>query len=128
MPRLSPLQRALDRLRAEGYTAGKVRHWSRCRRRREMAVGFIDLLAIRSRPPQILAVRVTGLEEQESRPVPPAALPALRAWLQAGNRFEVWAWTKLRGKWTLHPRVVVPADLGAPGIMQSNYSRPLEYA
>jgi hypothetical protein len=89
-----------------------------------MALGFVDLLAVRSRPPQVLAVRVTGLEEQETRPVPPGALPALRAWLQAGNRFETWSWCKARGKWSLLKRVVELADLSRAGIVQPNLSGP----
>jgi hypothetical protein len=84
-----------------------------------MALGFVDLLAARAQPrPEVLAVRLTNLEEQESRPVPPAALPAERAWPQAGNRFEVWAWCKARGRWTLQRRVLTPADLSRAGIVQ----------
>ena len=96
----SPTARTLAELRKRGYIVAVVERWNPYARIRQDLFGFIDVLAIKSDPPEVLAVQATSgsnhaarvrkiLEECEN------AAP----WLRAGGRIEVWAWTKrMRGK------------------------------
>ena len=41
--------------------------------------------------------------------------PVLAVWLAAGNRAEVWSWSKRRGRWVCRRESLTPADLRGAG-------------
>lgn len=55
---MSPTQRTLAYLRAEGYTVAITEHWNQWARRRVDLWGFVDVLALREN--ETLAVQCTS--------------------------------------------------------------------
>lgn len=110
----SPTARTLAALRAEEWTAQVVERWNAFARVRVDLFGCIDVLAVR--PGAILAVQATSGANVAARVAKSKALPALRTWLEAGGRFEVWGWAK-RGRrgekkvWTARRKAITLADL-----------------
>ena len=95
---VSPTQRTLQRLRAQGYFAEVVEH------RHSFApahvtvdfLGIIDVIALR--PGATLGVQATSMKDNISnvnaRMRKAEAEPRLVHWLAAGNAFEVWGWSE----------------------------------
>jgi hypothetical protein len=77
------VQRTLERLRMGGYSAAAVGTW----------FGIPDvILAVLGPAKDFLLVAPCQHERQAVVVSRAIHCPELRAWLQAGGRFEVWAW------------------------------------
>jgi hypothetical protein len=110
----SPTQRTLVLLRREGFSAAIVERWNPHARVRQDLFGCIDVLAVRADRPGVLGVQATTTANQAARLGKALAAPELRAWLAAGNTFEVWGWRKnARGRWQVTTQPVTIEDLAA---------------
>jgi len=96
----SPTQRTLQRCRKLGMTATVVEHWNSFARIRQDMFGCIDIVALKE--DAIVGIQATSTPNIRARIKKATQLPALRAWLKAGGRFEVWGWKKNdRGRYDL---------------------------
>jgi hypothetical protein len=102
---VTPTARSLKYGRDRGYLIEVVERWIPQARRRKDLFGCIDLVALDGRP-GCLGVQATSGSNVYARvkKIHEECWPAAEAWLQAGNRLEVWGWRKLRGRW--EPRIV----------------------
>ena len=102
----SPTARSLEQLRKDGYLCAVVERWCAFSRRRIDLFGIIDVVFIGGESIGVGGIQATTTGNLPSRIKKAMACPALRVWLQAGNRFSCWGWAK-RGKkgerkvWTL---------------------------
>ena len=108
---MSPTQRSLKLLRAEGYIAQVVEHFNYFARVRVDLFGVIDIVAIRADLPGVLGVQCTSASNAAARLEKARNRPELKVWLQANNRFEVHSHGKRgdRGKrklWTCVKREI----------------------
>lgn len=115
----SPTARSLLHCRKQGWRAGVVEKW-RPQKAGELGgrttffltnrldlFGFIDIIALDTIP-GTLGIQATSTDNMAARihKATEDTADALKDWLLAGNRFEVWGWAKrgARGKrklWTL---------------------------
>jgi hypothetical protein len=113
----SPTKRTLALLRAEGFTAAVVERWNPHAWVRQDLFGLFDLLAVHPDRPGVLGVQCTSTDHQAQRMAKALKVPALRTWLAAGNRAEIWGWKKSRrsGRWqvTRHPVEPDPGELAS---------------
>ena len=97
---MTPTQRSLAVLRAEGYKVAIVEHWNQYARIRQDLFGIVDLLAIREN--ETLAVQTTSGSNVAARIKKIAEhenTPAIRA---AGWKIHIHGWRKnSKGKWVL---------------------------
>lgn len=93
----SPTQRTLAALRAMGYTAQVVERWNQFAHVRQDLFGGIDVVAIHPDHDGVLGVQATVTGSLSNRRKKLEKLPALKLWLQCGNRLELWGWSK-KGK------------------------------
>lgn len=109
--RISPTQRALADLRRMGYRPAVVERWNPYARIRQDLYGCIDLIGIR--PGEILGVQTTSGTNHAARRSKALAEPAVREWLAAGGRFEIWSYAKrgARGERKLWERRVEAVTL-----------------
>jgi len=103
----SPTARSLEYLRGMGYKAGVVERFIQAIHQRVDLFGCIDIVAIREHVQGVLGVQSTTVDNESKRVAKAVKIPALRTWLEAGNRFEVHGWAKkgARGKrktWSLN--------------------------
>jgi hypothetical protein len=72
----------------------------------------VDLVALDGQPGS-LGIQATSGANAAARLTKARELPELRAWLAAGNRFQVWGWRKVgaRGKRKTWDVRVVPLTL-----------------
>lgn len=109
---MSPTTLSLRRLRQLGYTTDVCERWiARIGVRRDL-FHCIDVVAICGRERGVLGIQATTGANVSARVKKAQSLPALRTWLEAGNRFEVWGWSKRGNRWRV--RIVAirnPADL-----------------
>ena len=94
----SPTQRVLARLKKHLWTAQVVEKWNAFAKpfgRRIDLFGLIDVLAIR--PGTILGVQASSGSDVASHIKKAMAEPRLVEWLDAGGKFQIWAWRKLKG-------------------------------
>ena len=101
MSKLTPQGRAINQLRADGWTVDVVERISRrgaLTWRNDLFGGF-DLLAVRGA--ETMAIQVTSRSNVAARVSKIAELPALPALRKAGWRLQVWGWgiTKRLGCW-----------------------------
>lgn len=109
---MTPTQRTLARLREFGYHAAVVEKWNPHARVRQDLFGGIDIVAVERAPTcsfsaydryasgeglgvlgiQACAAASAAARETKLRTLVAEPDGALRAWLAAGNRLEVWAW------------------------------------
>ena len=96
----SPTQRTLEELRRLGHVAGVVERWIPQTRRRLDLFGFIDIVALG--PWGTIGIQCTTSANQAARrtKIITECSAAARRWLEAGNRIQIWAWSKKgpRGK------------------------------
>jgi hypothetical protein len=90
-----------------GYKAGVVERFIQAIHQRVDLFGCIDIVAIREHVQGVLGVQSTTVDNESKRVAKAVKIPALRTWLEAGNRFEVHGWAKkgARGKrktWSLN--------------------------
>jgi hypothetical protein len=95
MAKTSPTQRTLKEARSLGFTAAVVERWNQYARVRQDLFGCIDIVALHEGV-GILGIQATSGTNHAARRVKAAAVPALRDWLCAGGRFEIWSW-RLKG-------------------------------
>jgi hypothetical protein len=104
---VSPTQRTLAHLRKHGWRVQVVERWNAYARVRVDLFGCIDLLALR--PGETLGVQATSGDNTSKRVVKAKECDGLRAWLEAGNAFQVFGWRKLtrgRKRPTWEPNIV----------------------
>ena len=114
---MSPTSRSLAYLRKQGALVQVVEHWHRYAKRRIDLFGFIDLLALDSKP-GALGIQTTTQTNVSHRveKLKTDCAEAMRWWLRSGNRLVIhgWALRGPRGKlktWTVVERVVTLEDL-----------------
>lgn len=110
---MSPTQRCLADLKKSGATCQVVERWCAFSRRRIDLFGFVDILAMIG--PFLTAIQVTSGANHAARRTKLLADDRSRAWLETGNRIEIWSYSKCgaRGKrklWTCRKEVIVLAD------------------
>ncbi len=113
----SPTQRTLAHLRKRGHDAAIVEKWNPHAKVRQDLFGCIDLLVMDSLP-GALGIQACAGASHAARRTKALAEPRLKRWLERGERFEVWSWSKRgpRGKrklWQLRRDEVTLADLEA---------------
>lgn len=101
---MSPTARTLAECRSRNWPVQVVERFCIYSKRRIDLFGCIDLVAIT--PDGILGIQACAGASHAARRTKALAEPRLRAWLEAGARFEVWSWAKRgdRGErklWTL---------------------------
>jgi hypothetical protein len=89
---VTPTQRSLAKLRADGWTTAIVEHWNAHARVRQDLFGFIDILALRDG--ETLAVQATSGSNVAARVAKIAASETAPIVRKAGWRIEVWGWRK----------------------------------
>ncbi len=88
---MTPNARTMEYLRKRGWTCAVTETWiPKCQSRRDL-FGCVDVVGLRE---VTLGVQATTVSNVAARRTKAAALPALLAWLRAGNLFEVWGWKK----------------------------------
>lgn len=97
---MTPTQRSLAHLRAEGYVVAVVEHWNPHARIRQDLFGCIDLLALRGGETLAVQTTTTGVAARVRKIADNEQLPAMRA---AGWTIHVHGWRKSARtkKWTL---------------------------
>lgn len=95
----SPTQRTLERCRREGWRAAVVERWNPHARVRHDLFGFADLVVLDGGP-GLLAIQATSGSNVSARceKLSTEVADAVRAWLAAGLRCEVWGWRKVKVK------------------------------
>jgi hypothetical protein len=89
---VTPTQRTLAKLRADGWTTAIVEHWNAHARVRQDLFGFIDILALRDG--ETLAVQATSGSNVAARVAKIAESKTAPIVRKAGWRIEVWGWRK----------------------------------
>ena len=108
---MTPTARTLVLLRRRGYMADVAERWiPRANIRRDL-FGRIDVAAVHPQEPGVLGVQATTAPHVSARVKKATALPALRAWLDAGNRFQVWGWRKTGQRWKVRIVSVQAGDM-----------------
>ena len=96
---MTPTQRSLEYLRAEGYLCEVVEKWNSFTKTRKDLWGWCDILAIREN--EILAVQVTaaGVSSRIKKIMESDTLPIVR---KAGIRVEVHGFRKnVKGRYVM---------------------------
>lgn len=94
---MSPTQRSLAKLRADGWLCAVVERWNPYARVRQDLFGFIDLLAVRGG--LTLAVQTTTGSNVAERVRKILGLEAAEIWLQSASRsIVVHGWSKRGGR------------------------------
>lgn len=97
---MTPTQRTLAKLRADGWLPAVVERWNPHARIRQDLFGFIDILAVRDG--ETLAVQATSGSNVSARVAKIAASDTAPMVRKAGWRVEVWGWRKnAAGKYVL---------------------------
>jgi hypothetical protein len=107
----SPVARSLTLLRRRGYCCDTVERWIPGGNIRRDLFGCIDVAAIALDEPGVLGVQATTMRNVSARLAKARALPALRTWLAAGNRFVVHGWAKRGRRWRVKTVAVRADDL-----------------
>jgi len=107
----SPTTRTLALLKKEGYLSAIAEKYNSFIKRRFDLYGFIDVVGIKATEKGVLGIQATSGSNISARIKKSVAIPALKVWLQAGNRFEVWGFSKKgkKGKrklWTVDKRKI----------------------
>ena len=89
---MTPTQRSLAQLRADGWTAEVVEKWNPHARIRQDLFGFVDILAIRDG--ETLAVQTTSGDHVAERCRKIAEHPTVAAVREAGWAIHVHGWRK----------------------------------
>lgn len=97
---MSPTQRTLAYLRAEGYTVAITEHWNQWARRRVDLWGFVDVLALREN--ETLAVQCTSDSNVSARVKKIADHENIAPVRKAGWKVIVMGWKAGRKE----PRIV----------------------
>lgn len=98
---MSPTERTLRWLRAEGYIAAVVEKWNPHARIRQDLFGFADILAMEYR--QTHFIQCTAYASMSSRRKKMIAEPMVREVLARGGVVQLVGWKKVGNRW--HPCV-----------------------
>ncbi len=115
---MSPTQRSLKLMRAEGWFCEVVEYWNHWVHRRHDLFGYADVLCVKEN--ETLTVQTTSGSNVSARLSKIAACPGALVWLQSPTRrIEVHGWRKVgeRGKrktWQCRRVEVTLEDLKAP--------------
>lgn len=93
MAKVSPTQRTLALLRAEGWTAQVVERWIPFARIRKDLFGFVDVLAMKPGG-GFLGIQTTTRSNASARIQKIHESELAQIWIEAPARLEVWAWSK----------------------------------
>ncbi len=101
---MSATSRALAECRRRGWPSQVVERWNAWAKKRIDLFGVIDIVAIT--PGGILGIQVTSGANHANRREKILAEKNVRAWVDAGGRFELWSYAKRgasgkRKLWTL---------------------------
>lgn len=107
----TPTSRTLDRLRSEGWIPEVVEQkihipGPKPRMFKRDLFGCIDVIACHKKLGQTLGVQCTTGDNHAARRTKALAEPRLKTWLLCGNRFEVWSWRKVDGRWQVRQEAV----------------------
>jgi hypothetical protein len=110
---VTPTQRSLAVLRAEGHVVAVVEHWNPHARCRQDFLGFADLIACHPHH-GITAIQTTTDDHRAHRRAKIAASENARAWLAAGGKIRLHTWGKhpdLHGRkvWRVHDESITDA-------------------
>ena len=115
---MTPTARTLAALRRSGYLADVCERWILRANVRKDLFGILDIVAIRRGEAGVLGIQTTTAPNMSARRRKAQECAALRTWLTAGNRFELWAWVQCDGQWrvrrealTLPSLATVPVEL-----------------
>ena len=120
MAGLSPTQRTLKVLRAQGFKCAIVEHWNPHARIRQDMFGIIDIVAL-DHTRGVLGVQCTGSAFAEHhRKLTGERREACQDWLLTpGAYLELWGWRKVKKRrlgavmvWKPRVRVYTLADFG----------------
>jgi hypothetical protein len=124
----SPTAHTLKRLRRCGYVADVVERFVPYPSpgHHKDFIGCVDILAFRVGEAGVLAVQATSADNISARVKKSVTLPALKTWLAAGNRFEVWGWAQRgnKGKWVVKIVSVQAGDMRPVVIEKLRRRRP----
>lgn len=106
----SPTSRSLAECRRRGWVAQVVEKWIPQARRRVDLWGIGDIIVMDGAPGSLL-IQATSGSNHSSRVQKALAEPKLKLWLEAGNRFQVWSWKKVKGRWELRTQAIRLDDI-----------------
>ena len=142
---MTPTQRTLAECKRRGWIAAVVEKWNPHARIRQDLFGCIDIVAIvpalppkrctccaymagecmcgawdRDRDSTIIGIQACSGTDHARRRTKALAEPRLKAWLEAGARFEIWSFSKrgAQGKrklWQLRAEAVHASDFALAG-------------
>lgn len=93
-----------------GWTYAKCETYNVYSGRKNDLFGCLDYIALKKG--RCMGIQVTTHNNASARVNKSTALPELRAWLNAGNEFQVWGWHKPGTRWELVRRDVRLDELG----------------
>ena len=94
---MTPTQRSLAKLRAEGWLPEVVEKWIPRANIRKDLFGFIDIVAIKEG--ETLGVQATSYSHVSERVTKIAESEHVGMVRKAGWRIEVWGWHKKGARW-----------------------------
>jgi hypothetical protein len=108
----SPTQRTLKNLRDNGYLAQVVEKYNMFAHVRQDLFGCIDVVGIKEGVNGVLGVQSTSSSNTSARYKKSIAIPAVKVWLSAGNRFLIQGFAKnSKGRYILKEIEVTLKDL-----------------
>jgi hypothetical protein len=110
---VTPNARSLALLRRCHHEADVVERWLPKANVRRDLFGCIDVVAVRRGEAGVLGVQATTRGHLPHRRAKAAALPALRTWLAAGNRFQLHGWFRQGERWEVKIEELRAGDLAA---------------
>lgn len=113
---MTPTQLSLKKLKENGFYCQVVERWNPFAHIRQDLFGAIDILGVSSKEIGCIGVQATTTAHINARYDKAIVIPAIRAFVSAGNKFVVWGWAKrgARGKrktWELKELTITPNDL-----------------
>ncbi|HEV3144838.1 MAG TPA: hypothetical protein VGZ47_13190 [Gemmataceae bacterium] len=98
-------------MRRSGYQAEVCERWIPRANIRKDLFGILDIVAIGRGENGVLWIQATTAPNLSARRRKAQAAPALRTWLAAGNRFELWAWSQRNDRWEVKREAIVLPNL-----------------
>ncbi len=95
---MTPTQRSLQKLRADGYIAASVEKWIAQIKQRKDVWGFGDLLACRVGEIGCTLIQTTTKSNMQARVQKIVGIAEAGIFLAAGNRIVVHGWSKKGAK------------------------------
>jgi hypothetical protein len=108
---VTPNARSLAFLKRCHHEADVAERWIPKANKRRDLFGFIDVAGFRCGEVGVLGVQATTRAHLAHRRAKVAALPALRTWLAAKNRFQLHGWYRDGGRWEVKIVELRPEDL-----------------